>query len=229
MRKNKTFTKKSPMKFVPILFLITLMACQSQSQDKKTQAKDQYFFALYHRYIVDSDESKTEFLSTKGASLTTAQPHSFEDGVFFNGGVMEAKESKNALPAKYTVYHRDGFPAKVEVKIKDVLDFSVPAPLFKGFVAKKEKDLISINAKTPLGKNDHLILLLIDKNGKDVRKEIQGPTQLPYKFSVRDQNLTFPASISAIYQQKFEYKEKNVNMSVLLEYYAPDIQLTTKN
>ncbi len=228
MRKNKTFTQKS-MKRLPLLLLVTVFACQSKPKDQNTPPKDQYFFALYHRYIADSDESKTEFLSTQGNSLTTAKPHSFEEGVFFNGGVMDCKESKNATPTKYTVDRRDGFPAKIEIKIKNVLDFSAPAPLFKGFVAKKEKERISINAKTPLGENDHLILLIIDTNGKDVRKEISGPYQFPYTFSIKDMNLSFPASISGIYQQKFEFAEKNANMSVLLEYYAPELQLTMDN
>ena len=55
--------------------------------------------------------------------------------------------------------------------------------------------------------------------------QVDGPINLPYKFSIANQNFTYPVAVSAIYQKEMTHQEKDVTMSILLEYYAPEVEL----
>lgn len=211
------------MKYLVLVLLFSFIGCQDKHTGQ-TKEKDGYFFALYYRYIADSQESKVEFISTKGKSITDNKPHSLQADVNFNNIRLETPRSNNRL-STYSKRQRDEFPQNIELKIDGILDFSTPTPLFRDFIAKETNGVVTINAKTPIAQNEKLLLVLIDRNGKTWKHNLAGPVKYPYQFSITAQALQPPVAVSAVFQQKFTHHKKGVQLSVLLEYYAPEIEL----
>ena len=207
---------------------ISFLACQAPSTDKATKMPtdtEQYFTALYFRYVVDTQESLIEFVPAKGRSITDAKPCKFNDGVFYNGGTMEEKQPNHKLPLKYIVKRKDEFPPKIDIQIKDLLNFSMTTPILKQFSAKKEGNQIIINTKTTLTDQDKLIVVLVDSQGKNLTKNYMGAVQLPISIDISSAELASPISVSATYQKKTTHRQNNLTMNVLLEYYTAEMEI----
>ncbi len=207
-----------------LLFLLAFYGCKESTKTAQ-QKQEQYQAALYFRYISNSQEVLVELIPTKLDATGKPQPVSFSEGVFYNGNPMEEKKANGKLPQKYIAKTKDKFPVNIELKIKNSLDFIIETPILKSFSARKEGNQVVIDTKTKLSEQDQIIVVFFDADGNDYTKKLVGKIQLPYTITLPEHRLTYPFSVSAIYQKRFTQKSNNLSLNVLLEYYSADIAL----
>lgn len=205
-------------KLILAIVLMSLFSCETTEKPESSK----YFSALYFRYIADSQEAKLEFMAKKGDTPSTATPYLFQDSVLYNGHLMTVNTDGN--PIKYTWKTRDEFPMSIHFQVKDLIDFEMKPPMLKKFVAKLEGDVVSLHSTTTISKDDQLALIMVDESGVNITKNIKGPIQFPYRFSL-DPKLTQPVTISPLFQKRLKNVKGNITTTILLEYYAPDMLL----